>query len=76
MTFQVTDVTKPLASVARITERGNIVQFGPKAEDNFILSISTKRKIPFERRGGTCVMDVEYMMDGNAASGFPRQDSA
>ena len=76
MKFQVTDVTKPLASVARITEKCNIVQFGPTADDNFIVSFVTKRKIAIERCGGTCVMNVEYMTDEAAASGFPRQETA
>ena len=31
--FQVADVKKPLVSVRRITEKGNLVQFGPKPED-------------------------------------------
>ena len=42
MTFQVSDARNPLASVARITEHGNIVQFGPKEEHNFILNPSTE----------------------------------
>lgn len=33
MRFQVSDVTKPLASVARIMEQGNIVQIGPGAQN-------------------------------------------
>ena len=35
MKFEVSDARNPLASVARITEHGNIVQFGPKEEDNY-----------------------------------------
>ena len=62
MKFQVSDVTKPLASVARIVEQGNIVQMA-KDEDCFILSVSTGRKIPIERRGGTYVMDAEYVIE-------------
>ena len=33
---QVSDVQKPLAAVWRIVEKGNVVQFGPRPEDNFI----------------------------------------
>ncbi len=69
--FQVTDVTKPLAAVSRIVEKGNVVQFGPKPEDNFIRSESGK-KIPIRRERGTYVIDVEFN-DGPAAAGFPRQ---
>lgn len=38
MRFQVSDVTKPLASVARIVEQGNIVHIGPRNEDCFIMA--------------------------------------
>jgi hypothetical protein len=69
--FQVTDVTKPLAAVSRIVEKGNVVQFGPRPEDNFIQSGSGK-KIPIRRERGTYVIDVEFN-DGPAAAGFPRQ---
>jgi hypothetical protein len=68
--FQVTDVTKPLAAVSRIVEKGNVVQFGPRPEDNFIRSESGK-KIQIRRERGTYVIDVEFN-DGPAA-GFPRQ---
>ena len=39
--FQVSDVQKPLAAVWRIAEMGNIVQFGPKAEENYIQNVKT-----------------------------------
>ncbi len=39
--FQVSDVQKPLAAVWRIAEKGNIVQFGPRVEDNFIKNTVT-----------------------------------
>ena len=41
MLFQVTDARNPLASVARITENGSVVQFGPKQEDNYIYNPAT-----------------------------------
>lgn len=59
ITFQVTDVTKPLAAVSRIVEKGNVVQFGPKAEDNFIRN-SAGSKIPIRQERGTYVIDVQY----------------
>ena len=43
--FQVADVSKPLVSVRRIAEQGNVVQFGPRAEDNFIQNKDTKDKL-------------------------------
>ena len=38
MGFQVNDVKKPLLSVKRIIDKGNIVGFGPNKEDNFIMT--------------------------------------
>ena len=68
--FQVTDVTKPLAAVSRIVDKGNVVQFGPRPEDNFIRSESGK-KIQIRRERGTYVIDVEF--NDVPAAGFPRQ---
>ena len=59
MHFQVSDVQRPLAAVCRIAERGSIVQFGPKPEDNFIKHLETGRKIGIRRKGRSYVMDVE-----------------
>ncbi len=69
--FQVTDVTRPLAAVSRIVEKGNVVHFGPRPEDNFIRSESGK-KLQIRREQGTYVIDVEFN-DGPAAAGVPRQ---
>ena len=51
MGFQVSDVQKPLAAVWRIADKGNLVQFGPNPEDNFIQNVITKRKIPMIKNG-------------------------
>ena len=61
MHFQVSDVKRPLAAVCRIVERGNLVQFGPKAEDNFIKDIATGQKISIRRKGRSYVMDVDMV---------------
>ena len=37
--FQVSDVPKTLAAVWRIADTGNLVQFGPNPEDNFIQNV-------------------------------------
>ena len=47
--FQVTDVQKPLA-LWRIAEKGNVVQFGPRPEDNFIKNLHTNKKVGFTRQ--------------------------
>ena len=48
--FQVSDVQKPLAAVWRIAEKGNVVQFGPRPEDNFIKNLHTNKKVGFTRQ--------------------------
>ena len=48
LTFQVTDVKKPLLAVRRLVERGNVVSFGPGPNDNYIQNIETSKKIPME----------------------------
>jgi hypothetical protein len=76
MRFQVSDVTKPLASVARIVEKGNVVQFGAGQADSFIKNVATGRKIPLHRENGSFVLNVEYLVEEDVASlDFPRQES-
>ena len=69
MMFQVSDVTNPLASVARITEKGNIVQFGPKDEDNYVFNPSTDEKVLIRRKGRKFVLDVHFLTRGSPFSG-------
>ena len=59
MNFQVTEVRKPLAAVWR--EKGNVVQLGPQEHQNFVLNLRTQKKIQLHRRGGSCVLKVEYV---------------
>ena len=75
MTFQVTEVRKPLAAVWRLTEKGNVVQFGPEEHQNFVLNLQTNKKIRLHRRGGSYVLKVEYMKwipDSGSTSVFQR----
>ena len=58
--FQVTDVRKPLLAVKRITERGNIVQFGPAENDNFIKNKLSGDKVLLRQKGGSYIMDVSF----------------
>ena len=60
MTFQVSDCRNPLASVARITEQGYIVQFGPREEDNYIYNPSTDEKVQMRRKGRKFVLDANF----------------
>ena len=54
--FEVTDVRKPLMAVARVVDAGNVVQFGPKPEDNFIQHIGSKEKVFMRRKGNSFVL--------------------
>ena len=63
--FEVADVRKPLASVSRICEKGNIVQFGPCAVDNFIQSVATKEKVFMKKKGNS------YVLEGDLCSTNP-----
>ncbi len=67
--FQVSDVQKPLAAVWRIAERGNLIQFGPRAEDNFIVNRETQKKVMMVRRNGMYVIEAEFAQQ----PGFTRQ---
>jgi hypothetical protein len=68
LNFQVSDVQKPLVAVRRITEKGNVVQFGPKEEDNYIQNKVTGTKIAMIKKGGSYVIPAEMLVED-----FPRQ---
>ena len=68
ITFQVTDVKKPLAAVSKIVEKGNWVCFGP--EEAYIYNVATERQTKLDLINGTYSLDVEYL----AESVFSGQD--
>ena len=74
MTFQVTEVRKPLAAVWRVAEKGNIVQFGPEEHHNYFYNIRTKKKIRLQKRGVSNILhvdDVKWMAPQESV--FPGQ---
>jgi hypothetical protein len=71
LTFQVSDVQKPLAAVRRISEKGNKVVFGPRVEDNYIENVATGRRIQMIKKGGSYVVPAELIM--KEAAGFTGQ---
>ncbi len=76
LTFQVTDVKKPLLAVRRLVERGNVVSFGPGPSENYIMNVETGKKIPMEKRGGSFVIKAHFVKEIGAKeveSGFTRQ---
>ena len=62
MTFQASDVQKPLAAVWRTAEKGNRVCFGPKAEDNYMKTM-TGKKIQMARKCGSHVVKADFVME-------------
>ena len=61
MTFQVTEVKKPLAAVWRLAEKGNLIQFGPLDHQNYILNLATRKKVKMHLKGGSYVLKVEFV---------------
>ena len=57
MEFQVTQVKKPLASVRRIVEKGNIVVF---KKDGSYIQGPNGRKTPLVEHNGTYALDIKY----------------
>ena len=66
MTFQVAEVTRPLLSVGRICDRGNVVTFG--SSGGVITDLVTGEETPFVRDGDG-MYQLEFWM---SAPGFQR----
>ena len=73
LTFQVTDVKKPLLAVRRLTEKGNIVQFGADPGDSYIKNKVTGMVIPMERKGGSFVIKAKFVKEMVGEPDFTRQ---
>ena len=57
--FQVCDVTRPLASVAKIVDAGHTVVFGPSWRGgSYILNIETKEETWLTEKDGVFVLDA------------------
>ena len=51
-----TNVRKPLMAVARVVDAANVVQFGPRPEDNFIMHVGSNDKVYLRRKGNSFVL--------------------
>ena len=59
--FQVAEVKKPLMSVKRICENGNRVCFGPSEEDNYVVNVTTNKKVALRPNGkGSYLLDAKF----------------
>ena len=76
MKFQVSDARNLFASVARITEHGNIVQFGPKEEDNYIFNPCTEEKAMMSKRVGSLCWTRASSGRGRLPEGRPKRATA
>ena len=73
---QATDVRKPLLAVRSLdlVERGNVVQFGPEPEQNYIPPVESDRKIMMERKGASFIIKANFVQKvESAVAGFTRQ---
>lgn len=62
MTFQVADVTKPLASAGRITSRGHRILLDDDDDDDaYIQHKESKRKVRLHKKGNAFVMRMRVM---------------
>ena len=74
LSFEVTEVTKPLVTVRRITEHGNEVRF--TSTGGWVENREKGTKIPLERKGGCYVLSVDLLadvMNTESSSGFTWQ---
>lgn len=66
LTFQVTDVRKPLVAVRRLVENGTKVVFGSEDGESYIYHKETKTKIPVAKKGGAFVIEAKFVKKATA----------
>ena len=74
ITFQVTDVGKPLAAVSKILDKGNTVVFSRGNAGSYIRNDKTGEKTVIKEEQGTFVIEVDYFQPSGAGEAdFVRQ---
>ena len=64
LNFQaIKEVKKPLASAAKIANKGNLIVLDGDGFDSYILNKATKKKIPIVQENNVYVMDVDVMTE-------------
>ena len=61
MNFQVAGVKKALAAVSKLCKAGNLVQFGSKAEECFIMNKLSKTKVVLVQKRGSYMVGVDFV---------------
>ena len=69
-TFQVADVTRPLCSIARVCDQGNVVVFS--ASGGYIEN-KDGNKTYFERSNNVYTLQFHAYAPGSSTTGFMRQ---
>lgn len=73
LTFQVTDVRKPLLAVRRLTEKGNKVVLSGDGEESYVYNAENNLKIPIVKKGGSFVIEARFTKKlVEQTSGFAR----
>ena len=73
--FHATTARKMLVSVDRLAAAGNLVRFGPGADDNYIMNVKTSRKIWMRKNGGVYEVAVMFKVDEEWKEGIITIDS-
>ena len=60
MRFNVANVKKPLAAVAKVVEAGNRVVLDPDPEKSYIENLETKEKMKLKKEKGVYILEVKY----------------
>ena len=71
LTFQVTDVRKPLLAVRRLVEKGNKVVLAGGEGESYIYNEVSKIKVPIKKKGGSFVIEAHFVKRVEAP-GFAR----
>ncbi len=69
ITFQVAEVSKPLASVSRILDKGNRVVFDRGPHGAYIQNERTCSWFPLKEEKGTFIMEVNWLEPEAARAG-------
>ena len=74
LNFQaINEVKKPLASAAKIANKGNVIVLDAEGCDSYIMNKSTKQRIPIHQENNVYVMNVDFMTDSGDFSEPPFQ---
>ena len=67
LNFQAIDeVKKPLASAAKIANKGNIIVLDGDGFDSYIYNKASKKQIPIFQENNVYVMDVDFLVEDEA----------